>query len=140
ARSLTDEGPEYDRPKQQPAPPAGDDPTFAVFDGDLREALLAVVASPNVASTRWVWEQYDRFVQGQTVASSGSGAAVIRVPGTMKAVALAADGKGRFGALDPYLGAVHAVAEAARNVAVTGGVRLAIKNCLNFGNPDPPPV
>jgi phosphoribosylformylglycinamidine synthase len=140
ARSLTDEGPEYDRPKEQPAPPLGDDPTFAAFEGDLREALLAVVASPNVASTRWIWEQYDSLVQGQTVASSGSDAAVIRVPGTMKAVALAADGKGRFGALDPYLGAVHAVAEAARNVAVTGAVPLAITNCLNFGNPERPEV
>jgi phosphoribosylformylglycinamidine synthase len=140
ARSLTDEAPEYDRPKGAAAVSPGDDPTFSTFEGDLREALLAVLGSPNVASTRWVWEQYDSVVQGQTVASSGSDAAVVRVPGTMKAVALAVDGKGRFGALDPYLGAAHAVAEAARNVAVTGAVPLAITNCLNFGNPERPTV
>ena len=140
ATSLTDEGPEYDRPKEAPPSAGGDDPTFATFDGALLGALLAVIASPNVASTRWVWEQYDSFVQGQTVASSGSDAAVVRVPGTMKGVALAADGKGRFGALDPYLGAAHAVAEAARNVAVTGADPLAITNCLNFGNPERPAV
>jgi phosphoribosylformylglycinamidine synthase II len=140
ARSLTDDGPEYDRPQAPPVPPVEGDPTFTTFEGDLRESLLSVLSSPNVASTRWVWEQYDSLVQGQTVASSGSDAAVIRVPGTMKAVALTADGKGRFGGLDPYLGAAHAVAEAARNVAVTGAVPLAITNCLNFGNPERPAV
>jgi phosphoribosylformylglycinamidine (FGAM) synthase-like enzyme len=87
-----------------------------------------------------VFEQYDSLVQGQTVASSGSDAAVIRVPGSLKGLALSSDGKGRFGHLDPYLGAVHAVAEAARNVAVTGARPLAITNCLNFGNPERPVV
>ena len=87
-----------------------------------------------------MFEQYDSLVQGQTVAGAGSDAAVVRVPGTMKALALSTDGKGRFGALDPYLGAVHAVAEAARNVAVTGATPLAITNCLNFGNPERPVV
>ena len=79
-----------------------------------------MLTSPNVACKRWVFEQYDSIVQGQTVAGAGSDAAVVRVPGTMKALALSSDGKGRYGALDPYLGAMHAVAEAARNVAVTG--------------------
>ena len=80
------------------------------------------------------------MVQGQTVAGAGSDAAIVRLPGTMKALALSTDGKGRFGALDPYLGAMHAVAEAARNVAVTGARPLAITNCLNFGNPERPVV
>jgi phosphoribosylformylglycinamidine synthase len=141
ARSLTDEGPEYDRPAEPPAaPPVDEDPTFARFDGDLREAFEAVLASPNVASMRWVWEQYDSRVQGQTVDGPGSDAAVVRIPGTLRALALSADGKGRYGSLDPYLGAAHAVAEAARNVAVTGAEPLAITNCLNFGNPERPEV
>ncbi len=140
ARSLTDDAPEYDRPRRAPAAPGGEDPTFAPFDGDLAEALMTVLCSPNVASKRWVFEQYDSLVQGQTVAGSGSDAAVVRVPGTLKAMALSADGKGRFGVLDPYLGAAHAVAEAARNVAVTGARPLAITNCLNFGNPERPEV
>ena len=85
-------------------------------------------------------EQYDAYVQGQTVASAGFDAAVIRVPGTLKGLALSSDGKGRFGHLDPYLGAAHAVAEAARNVAATGATPLAITNCMNFGNPERPVV
>jgi phosphoribosylformylglycinamidine synthase II len=140
ARSLTDEGPEYDRP-QRPAPAgAADDPTFAPFEGDLAEAFMATLTSPNIASTRWVWEQYDSLVQGQTLEGSGGDAALVRVPGTLKALALSSDGKGRFGSLDPYLGAAHAVAEAARNVAVTGAKPLAITNCMNFGNPERPEV
>ncbi|HEV8563904.1 MAG TPA: phosphoribosylformylglycinamidine synthase subunit PurL [Actinomycetota bacterium] len=142
ARSLADEAPEYERQAEPPsaAEGNGDDPTFLPFEGDLLEALSTVLSSPNVASTRWVTEQYDSIVQGQTLASAGSDAAVIRVPGTLKALALSTDGKGRYGALDPYLGAAHAVAEAARNVAVTGAKPLAITNCLNFGNPERPVV
>jgi phosphoribosylformylglycinamidine synthase II len=140
ARSLTDDGPEYDRPREAPEPSDANDPTFAPFEGDPGEALMTVLGSPNVASKRWVFEQYDSVVQGQTVAGAGSDAAVVRVPGTLKAMALSADGKGRFGALDPYMGAAHAVAEAARNVAVTGARPLAITNCLNFGNPERPAV
>ena len=143
ARSLTDEGPEYDRPREAPAAhpsPVGEDPTFAAFDGDLGEAFFSVLGSPNVASKRWVHQQYDSVVQGQTVAGAGSDAAVVRVPGTMKGLALSTDGKGRYGSLDPYLGAAHAVAEAARNVAVTGATPLAITNCLNFGDPERPEV
>jgi len=144
ARSLADEGPEYDRPI---APPGGetlagamDDPALMPFDGDLREAFFGVLTSPNIASKRWVYEQYDSIVQGQTVAGAGSDAALVRVPDTLKALALSSDGKGRYGALDPYLGAAHAVAEAARNVAVTGATPLAITNCMNFGNPERPVV
>jgi len=139
ALSLTEKAPVYDRP-MKPIPADHDDPTFAPFDGDLGEALLALLAAPNVASKRWVFEQYDRMVQGQTVAGPGSDAAVIRVPGTMKGLALSVDGNGRYGTLDPYLGGAHAVAEATRNVAVTGAKPLAITNCLNFGNPERPEV
>jgi phosphoribosylformylglycinamidine synthase len=143
ARSLADEGPEYARPM---APPperedlVADDPTFATFTTPPADAMIALLGSPNVASKRWVWEQYDSIVQGGTVLGPGGDAALIRIEGTLKALALASDGKGRFGALDPYLGAAHAVAEAARNVACTGARPLAITNCLNFGNPERPEV
>jgi phosphoribosylformylglycinamidine synthase II len=139
ALSLTEKAPVYERPMRS-IPANGDDPTFAPFDGDLGVALRSLLAAPNVASKRWVFEQYDRMVQGQTVAGPGSDAAVVRVPGTMKGIALSVDGNGRYGSLDPYLGGAHAVAEASRNVAVTGAKPLAITNCLNFGNPDRPEV
>ena len=141
ASSLADEGPEYERP-MAPADVAEthEDPAFMPFEGDLHEAFVAVLSSPNVASKRWVFEQYDSLVQGQTVARPGRDAAVVRVPGTLKGLALSTDGKGRFGQLDPYLGAAHAVAEAARNVAATGAKPLAITNCMNFGNPERPVV
>jgi phosphoribosylformylglycinamidine synthase len=143
ARSLADEGPEYVRPMAEPAGAAElreDDPTFATITAEPREAFLAVLSSPNVASKRWVYEQYDQLVQGGTVLGPGADAAVVRIEGTLKAIALATDGKGRFGRLDPYLGAAHAVAEAARNVATGGARPLAITNCLNFGNPERPEV
>ena len=142
AISLADDGPVYDRPREAPSDHEanGDDPTFLPFEGDTLDSLRAVLAAPNVASKRWIWQQYDSLVQGQTIAGSGGDAAVVRLPGTMKALVLSTDGKGRFGALDPYLGAMHAVAEAARNVAVTGARPLAITNCLNFGDPERPVV
>jgi phosphoribosylformylglycinamidine synthase len=140
ARSLADEGPEYRRPM---APPSwlddlnDDDPTFMdppVADG---EAFLRVLGSPNIASKRWVWEQYDSLVQGNTVAGTGAAdAALIRIEGTLRAMAVSTDGSGRYTHLDPFLGGAHAVAESARNVAAAGAKPLAITNCLNFGNPE----
>jgi phosphoribosylformylglycinamidine synthase len=143
ARSLVDEGPVYTRPMAAPVDvedAIADDPTFAAVTTPPDEAFLAVLGSPNVASKRWVWEQYDSIVQGGTVMPPGADAALVRIDGTLKALAVSTDGKGRFGALDPYLGAAHAVAEAARNVACTGATPLAITNCLNFGNPERPEV
>jgi phosphoribosylformylglycinamidine synthase subunit PurL len=141
ARSLTDDAPEYDRPAARPADAdPGDDPTFATFEADLAETLLELLSSANVASKRWAYEQYDRLVQGNTIAGPDSDAAVVRIEGTLKGLAVSTDSKGRFGILDPYLGAMHAVAEAARNVAVTGATPLAITNCLNLGNPERPEV
>ncbi|HEX7464221.1 MAG TPA: phosphoribosylformylglycinamidine synthase subunit PurL [Actinomycetota bacterium] len=143
ARSLADEGPIYERPVARPGgleEVEQDDPTFSTVKALPLDSFLAVLASPNVASKRWVWEQYDSLVQGGTVAGPGADAAIIRVEGGLKALALSADGKGRFGHLDPYLGAAHAVAEAARNVAVMGATPLAITNCMNFGNPERPEV
>jgi phosphoribosylformylglycinamidine synthase len=117
-----------------------DDPTFATVSVPPGDALMALLASPNVASKRWVWEQYDSVVQGGTVLGPGADAAAIRIEGSLKGMVTSTDGKGRYGSLDPYLGAAHAVAEAARNVATTGARPLAITNCLNFGNPERPEV
>jgi len=140
AKSLVDDGPEYDRTREAPAVREFEDPALTPFDGDLGDAVRTVLASPAVASKRWVWRQYDRLVQGNTVAGPDSDGAVIRIPGTLKGIVVSSDGNGRYGRLDPKLGAMHAVAEAARNVAVTGATPLAITNCLNFGNPGRPAV
>jgi phosphoribosylformylglycinamidine synthase len=142
-RSLADDGPEYRRPMEAPAwleQVNADDPAYADPPSDLRDAMLRVLGSPTVASKRWIWEQYDSIVQGNTVAGPGASAAVLRIEGTMRAVALSTDGNGRYAHLDPYLGGAHAVAEAARNVACAGAKPLAITNCLNFGNPERPEV
>jgi phosphoribosylformylglycinamidine synthase II len=142
AGSLADEAPEYDRPMAQPGPggAAADDPTFAPPPASAGDALFDVLASPNVASKRWVWEQYDWIVQGGTVRGPGSDAAIVRIEGGLKALAVSCDGKGRYGSLDPYLGAAHAVAEAARNVVASGARPLAVTNCMNFGNPERPEI
>jgi phosphoribosylformylglycinamidine synthase len=139
AHSLAEEGPVYER-RMSPPPTlvdvVDDDPTFATVTAGPEEAFLTVLGSPDIASKRWVYEQYDQLVGGQTVVRPGADAAVIRVEGTLKALALSTDGKGRYATLDPYLGGAHSVAEAARNVAVMGAKPLAITNCLNFGNPE----
>jgi phosphoribosylformylglycinamidine synthase subunit PurL len=138
AASLADDGPVYSRPLVPPDPPG---PGAEVpLDADPAEAVLALAADPTCASKRWVWEQYDRFVGHGTVAGPGSDAAVLRVPGATRAVALATDGNGRYAALDPAAGAALAVAEAARNVACTGAQPIAVTNCLNFASPERPEV
>jgi phosphoribosylformylglycinamidine synthase subunit PurL len=143
ATSLAEEGPEYRRPMSPPAWLGAlheDDPTFATPPLGPEGAFRRVLASPNVASKRWVWERYDSLVQGNTVEGPGGDAAVVRIEGSLKAVALSTDGNGRYGHLDPFLGGAHAVAEAARNVACVGARPLAITNCLNFGDPERPEV
>ena len=138
AVSLADDGPVYSRPLVPPATPAAG--AEVPLDADPAEAVLALAADPTCASKRWVWEQYDRFVGHGTVAGPGGDAAVLRVPGTGAAVALATDGNGRYAALDPAAGAALAVAEAARNVACTGAQPIAVTNCLNFASPERPEV
>jgi phosphoribosylformylglycinamidine synthase II len=143
ARALADEGPVYERPAA--APPwlvrvREDDPATQPLPASLEEAFYSVLGAPGVASKRWVYEQYDSLVQGGTVLGPGADAAVIRLEGSIRALALSTDGNGRYGFLDPYLGGAHAVAEAARNVAAVGARPLAITNCLNFGSPERPEV
>jgi phosphoribosylformylglycinamidine synthase subunit PurL len=143
ARSLADEGPVYERSEARPAwldDLHEDDPTYAPAPDDLRDCFVRVLGSPNVASKRWVFEQYDSLVQGNTLGGPDGDAALVRIEGTLRAIALSTDGNGRYGLLDPYLGGAHAVAEAARNVACTGTRPLAVTNCLNFGNPERPEV
>jgi phosphoribosylformylglycinamidine synthase subunit PurL len=107
---------------------------------DLEGALELLLDEPNLASKRWVYEQYDSTVQASTVLPPGSDAGVLRVPGTDFGLAMSVDCNARLVALDPYEGGKAAVAEAARNVAATGARPLGITNCLNFGNPEKPEV
>ena len=108
---------------------------------DLTENLQRVLAAPNVASKRWIFEQYDHMVRTNTLAVPGAGdAAVVRLKGTKRALALSTSGNGRWCSLDPRVGAMHAVAESARNVAAVGARPWAATNCLNFGNPEKPEV
>ncbi|HXK34866.1 MAG TPA: phosphoribosylformylglycinamidine synthase subunit PurL [Dehalococcoidia bacterium] len=129
----------YDLSSPAPATGAGAD------DGSEQQVLandmlLELLASPNIASKRWVWRQYDHQVGTNTVVGPGSDAAVIRIKGTAKALAIATDGNAAYTYLDPYTGGAIAVAEAARNVACTGARPLGMTNCLNFGNPEKPEV
>ncbi len=109
-------------------------------DGEAAEALLALLDSPSVASRRWIYEQYDTTVGTNTIVGPGSDAAVLRLADTGRGVAASLDGNGRYVFLAPRRGAQIAVAEAARNVACSGGRPVAITNCLNFGNPLKPTV
>jgi phosphoribosylformylglycinamidine synthase len=104
------------------------------------EALRAMLDSPNIASKRWVYRQYDYLVQSNTVLGPGSDAALLRVKGTKRGLALAVDSNPRACALDPYLGAIATVCEAARNVACVGARPLGITDCLNYGNPERPEI
>ena len=142
AAALAEEGPVYQRPSARPDwldSLQASDPGDAA-PADLAGAFFELMSSPGIASKRWIWEQYDHMIFLGTVQGPGSDAAVIRLPGTGVAVAITVDGPGRLCYLDPYLGAVHAVAEAARNVACSGARPLAVTNCLNFGNPEKPEV
>ena len=114
---------------------------LAAAGADLSENFRRLLASPTIASKHWITEQYDSMVQTNTTFGPGAGdAAVLRLKESKRALALATDGNGRWGFLAPRLGAMHAVAEAARNVACSGARPIAATNCLNFGNPEKPEV
>jgi phosphoribosylformylglycinamidine synthase len=135
------------------SPPAREDPEIAALravdvnavderpeEADPAWTLLQLLGSPTIASKAWAYRQYDSTVRTNTVIGPGGDAAVIRVRGTKKGLALKPDGNGRYVYLDPRVGGRIAVAEAARNVAASGGRPMAITNCLNFGNPRRPEV
>ena len=147
AESLGD-GPVYDRPVARPANQdalisADPRPTLEErfpASTDLGPELLGMLSLPNIGDSSWVWRQYDHQLFLNTVHGPGSDAAVLRLRGTQKALALTTDGKARFCLLDPRTGGALAVLEAVRNVACTGARHLALVNCLNFGNPEHPEV
>ncbi len=148
-RSAADDGPVCERPALRPADQdalQADDPARLARpdsrDSDgLRAALLNVLGSPDAADKTWVTEQYDSYVRGDTVLAMPHDAGLLRIDEeTGLGVALATDGNGRYCQLDPYTGTQLALAEAHRNVAVTGARPLAVTNCLNFGSPEDPGV
>ena len=144
-QSLTDDAPLYHRPVGTWKAPVPLDPPAEVLEAlkqprDYTADLKKLLASANICSKRWVFEQYDSMVQTNTVQGPGGEAGVMRVKGTKRGLAMALDGNGRWCYLDPKQGAKLAVAEAARKVACTGAVPVAATNCLNFGNPEKPEI
>jgi phosphoribosylformylglycinamidine synthase subunit PurL len=135
---LADEAPCYERPYAIPKPP---EPLTDIPEStDIAADLLKLMASPNLASRRWVWEQYDQSVGADTVQRPGGDAAVVRVHGSKKALAITTDVTPRYCYADPVEGGKQAVAEAYRNLCAVGAKPLAITNCLNFGNPQRPEI
>jgi phosphoribosylformylglycinamidine synthase subunit PurL len=142
-RALTDEAPLYDRPTRRPdwlddlhrLSPLAFEPAPSP-----RDAFLALLASPNIASKRWIYRQYDHMVRTNTLVLPDAGTPAVRVKGTNRALALSVDGNGRYTYLEPRLGAMLAVAEAARNVACAGATPIGATNNLNFGNPERPEI
>jgi phosphoribosylformylglycinamidine synthase subunit PurL len=145
--SLADDGPVYARPIREP----NDLPLLAADKAEtlprprggdeLRATLLKMAASPNLCDKSWITEQYDRYVLGNTVLAQPEDAGVLRVDENSNlGIAISVDGNGRYARLDPYRGAQLALAEAYRNVAVTGATPIAVTDCLNFGSPEDPQV
>ena len=135
--------PVYERPTAAPpwlARQRAVDPLAFSEPADATEALEALLASPTIASKAWAFRQYDQQVGINTLVAPGSDAAVLRVKGTRRGLALATDGNARYVALDPRRGAAMAVAEAARNVSCAGGRPLGVTDCLNFGSPERPEI
>jgi len=141
---LADDAPLYDRPYLSPeeykawanVAPLGDIPEST----DIGADLLKLMACPDLASRRWIWEQYDSQVGADTMQKSGGDAAVVRLHGTHKALAMSTDCSPRYCYADPYEGGKQAVAETYRNISAVGAVPLAITNCLNFANPQRPEI
>jgi phosphoribosylformylglycinamidine synthase subunit PurL len=141
--ALTDEAPVYKRPLQRWEPEVEREKPDSVQLGnkaDLTDDLKQLLASPNICNKRWITEQYESYVQLTGVQRPGGDAGVIRIKGTDRGLAMALDGNSRWCYLDPKLGAMHAVAEACRNVACSGATPVAATNCLNFGNPEKPQI
>ncbi|MDE3840799.1 phosphoribosylformylglycinamidine synthase subunit PurL [Bacillus methanolicus] len=140
--ALAEDAPVYHKPSKEPEyfrefqAMENDIPEVA----DYKETLLALLKQPTIASKEWVYDQYDYMVRTNTVVAPGSDAAVVRIRGTKKALAMTTDCNSRYIYLDPETGGKIAVAEAARNIICSGGEPLAITDCLNFGNPEKPEI
>src|SRR5437588_4653977 len=143
-QALTDDAPVYKRPVQRWEPPVPREMPENIGlagAGDLTADLKRLLGSANICGKRWIWQQYDSMVQTNTVEGPGAGdAGVIRIKGSQRGLAMALDGNGRWCYLEPRLGAMHSVAEAARKVACAGATPVASTNCLNFGNPEKPEI
>jgi phosphoribosylformylglycinamidine synthase len=142
-KALTDDAPRYTRPVSEPSYlKEAQRLDFGALGqpASPRDAFRRLLASPGIATKRWVYRQYDHMVRTNTLVLPGMGAGVVRIKGTRRALALSVDCNARFVYLDPFLGAQHAVAEAARNVACAGALPIGATNCLNFGNPEKPDV
>ncbi len=138
---LTDEAPVYEREMKSERELPATDPLETLRDEiDLGASLLTLMAHPNLGRKTPIWRQYDYMVRTNTLAPPGGDAAVLRVKGTDKSLAITTDGNARYCMLDPHAGGMLAVAEAARNLSCTGATPLAMTNCLNFGNPERPAV
>ena len=135
---LADDAPLYDRPHvPTPSPaPLRDVPECS----DVAADLLRLMASPDLASRRWIWEQYDSQVGADTMQKPGGDAAVVRIHGTNKALAMSTDCTPRYCFADPYEGGKQAIAECYRNLCAVGATPLAVTNCLNFANPQRPEI
>ncbi|MDK2991977.1 MAG: phosphoribosylformylglycinamidine synthase subunit PurL [Clostridiales bacterium] len=142
AKSLA-EAPVYRPSYEKPAyidELAAFNPLALPLPDDMNDVLLKLLASPDICSKRWVYRQYDYMVRTDTAVPPGSDAAVVRIKGTHKAIALTIDSNGRYSYLDPYKGGAIAVAEAARNIVCSGALPIAITDCLNFGTPEKPDI
>jgi len=138
-RALADEAPKYDRPRTRPLRPAPlDRPT--ILRGTWGADLKMLLASGDVCSKRWIYEQYDHQVRTNTVAGPGAEAAVVRIKETNTSIAMSLDGNGRYCALDPREGTKLLVAECCRNLSTVGALPIATTNNLNFGNPERPEI
>jgi len=139
---LTDDAPLYDRPWTETPKPPRLSPADVPAPADYGKALITLMSCPDMASKRWLWEQYDRHVMADTLADSdgGSDAGVVRVHGTRKALAVTSDVTPRYVQADPFEGGKQAVAEAWRNLTATGADPIAITDNLNFGNPEKPAI
>jgi len=139
-KELGDEAPVYDRPFVKPHAPAAIEASAVVPPSSNMEALRRLLGSADLCSKRWVWEQYDHLIQGNTVMPPGGDAAIVRVEDGPKALALTCDVTPRYVAADPFEGGKQAVAEAWRNLTAVGAKPLALTDNLNFGNPERPEV
>lgn len=139
---LVEQSPVYDRPHEPTPPPAEIDAAHYPLpkDATLLSVLQTMLATPDLCSRRWIWEQYDRFVRGNTAQACGGDAAVVRVDGTQKALAMVVDCTPRYCAADPVMGGKQAVAETWRNLCAVGAMPLAVTDNMNFGNPEKPRI
>ena len=136
-RALSGEAPQYDRPWESTPPPA---PFAGVPDMGSMDALRRLIGHPSHARKHWVWEQYDHTVMADTVVPPGTGAGVVRVHGTRKALAFTSDVTPRYVEADPEAGGMQAVAEACRNLVAKGAAPIAATDNLNFGSPEDPRI